>query len=190
MTPLNPPVTTATGSLSKVYRKVAMPSKSAAQHRLMEAAAHGRSKKVPKGVAREFLKADSRGEDTQLHKDELAPGGTTEGVHSKPTGKPPAARAAVNEQTHGEQQDSRRGAERGGASRPTIEAGAPMKRTGTNQAHRPPTPPSEVDDEINVPAGRAIEKAIEDGAGDFDRQVKHRSQKIRDGRKRDRARHS
>jgi hypothetical protein len=168
-----------------------MPSKSAAQHRLMEAAAHGRSNKVPKGVAREFLKADSRGEDTQLHKDDMAPGGTDEGVHSKPTGKQPAARGTVNEQTHGEQQNARRGLKEGPpAGTPTISAGAPMKRTGTNQAHRPPSPPdSYKGDEINVPAGKAIEKAIDAGAREFNDQVKHRSKMIRDGRKRSLERH-
>jgi hypothetical protein len=32
-----------------------MPAKSAAQYRLMQAALHGASDKVPKGVAREFV---------------------------------------------------------------------------------------------------------------------------------------
>lgn len=35
-----------------------MPSKSKAQHRLMEAAAHGKSTKVPASVAKEFVRAD------------------------------------------------------------------------------------------------------------------------------------
>lgn len=35
-----------------------MPSKSRAQHNLMEAAAHGASTKVPVGVAKEFVEAD------------------------------------------------------------------------------------------------------------------------------------
>lgn len=43
-----------------------MPSKSKAQHRLMEAAAHGYSKKVPIKVAKEFVAADGKGKVRRL----------------------------------------------------------------------------------------------------------------------------
>lgn len=45
-----------------------MPVKSAAQFRLMQAAAHGNSSKVPKAVAKEFLSKTSHKEKSKFAK--------------------------------------------------------------------------------------------------------------------------
>lgn len=166
-----------------------MPSKSAKQHRLMEAAAHGRSNKVPKGVAKEFLKADSRGEDAQ-DVAQTPPGGRQ---HSAPTRRrdPGAVGGAKN--FIKDDQRSRQGfTEDSPAGRPTAEAGG----TGRGPNH-PPAQTTVIPavERAKRAAGRSrtagsvIDEAIDQGAADFNTQVKHRSKMIRDGRKRDNDRH-
>lgn len=65
MSQLAPPITTATGTLAKTYRKAGakMPSTSKAQHNLMEGIAHGwkpsgMKKAPPVSVAKDFAAAD------------------------------------------------------------------------------------------------------------------------------------
>lgn len=66
MATLAPTITTATGTLSKTYRKTSggrMPSTSQAQHNLMEGIAHGwkpsgMKKTPPVKVAKDFAAAD------------------------------------------------------------------------------------------------------------------------------------
>lgn len=253
MTQLNPPVTTATGTLAKVYRKESMPRK-------------------PRGIAKSFLKGSSREEDQQAGRSKVPPGNqassspsrpmkgtargstpnpnfradrstvTAEGFGGGPPGSPgffrgggggaergtrsvtkgssreedqqlagrnvPEGNRQASSPTRsrdpggkgntpapnftGEEQERRHGlSENGPAGRPTAEAGGIGRGGGATQAGErfPRVERAKSAAGKTKTAGSAIDEAIEDGARDFNDQVKHRSKMIRDGRKRSNDRH-
>lgn len=172
MPPLIPPVTTATGTLSKVYRKEAMPRKA-------------------RGVAKSFLKASTREEDQQAASTKVVPG--NQASSSATRSKDPAGKGNTPAPNFvGEEQERRHGLqENGPAGRPTAEAGGIGRGGGTTQAGEriPRVERAKGAAGKARTAGSVIDEAIEDGARDFNDQVKHRSKMIRDGRKRSNDRH-
>jgi hypothetical protein len=146
-------------------------------------------KEKPKGIARNFLKTDSRGEDSQ-DTAQTPPGGTQ---NSAPTRRrDPGAEPGSKNFITTEQQRRQAFTEDSPAGLPTAEAGG----TGRGPNH-PPAQTTVVPSvgRAKAAAGKArtagsvIDEAIDAGAADFNAQVKHRSKMIRDGRKRDNDRH-